>query len=150
MQQVTTLNTHFEQEAQAIAKSGEAFQKPLDQDQLHFVGKNEKSAGTQSLGDRMQKFKDVVAEEKKKINNLAKQWAEINQSIIELALEVVGPEGIGDLSRHMNGELPDYVIPEDKPFEEEIQSKINHFKSEITKANEAMIFQMETYEEVQF
>ena len=148
MQQVTTLNTHFEKEAQGIAKSGEEISKPLDEELLHFIGKDGKSAGIQSLGDRMKKFKDIVAEEKKKINSLAKQLTEINQSIIELAMEVVGPEGIGDLSRHMAGELPNYAIPQDKSVEEEVQIKTNHFMSQITKVNDVMILQTETYEEV--
>ena len=148
MQQVTTVNSHFEKEAQAITKSSEGIRKPLDQDQLHFIGKDGKPAGTQSLGDRMKEFKDVVAEEKKKIDDLAKQWAEINQSIIGLALEVVGPEGISNLLSHLNGELPDYAIPQDKSFEDEVQSTTNRFKSEIKKANDIMILQTETYEEV--
>lgn len=148
VQQVNTSNTHFEQETQTINKSSEGVRKPLEQDQLRFVGKDGKSAGTQRLGDRMKKFKDVVAAEKKKINDLAKQWAEINQSMTRLALEVVGPEGIDDLISHLNGELPGYAIPQDNSFEEEVQSKTNRFKSEITKANETMILQTETYEEV--
>lgn len=150
MQQVTALDTQFEKEAQAIAKSGEGLSKPLDQELLHFIGKDGKSAGTHSLGDRMRKFKDVVAEEKKKINDLAKQLTEIDQSIIKLATEVVGPEGIGDLLRHMAGELPDYAISQDKSFEEEVQNKTNHLMSDITKANDTMILQMETCEEVRF
>ena len=148
MQQVTALNTHFEKEAQAIAKSGEELRKPLDQEQLHFIGKDGKAAGVQSLGDRMKIFKDIVTEEKKKINDLAKQWTDINRSIIELATEVVGSEGIGDLSKHMNGELPDYAIPVDKTFEEEVENKTNQFTSEITRVNDTMILQMETHEEV--
>lgn len=148
MQQVTTLNTHFEKEAQAIAKSGEEVRKPLDQEQLQFISKDGKAAGVQSLGDRMKIFKDIVTEEKKKINDLTKQWTDINQSILELAAEVVGPEGICDLSKHMNGELPDYAIPPDKTFEEEVENKTNQFTSEITKVNDTMILQIETYEEV--
>lgn len=148
MQQVTTLNTHFEKEAQAIAKSGKDVRKPFDQEQLHFIGKQGKSAGAQSLGDRMKKFKDVVSQEKKKVDDLAKQWTGINQSIIELAMEVIGPEGIGDLSRHMDGEFPDYAVPRDKTFEEEVQNKTNHFMSEIAKVNDTMLLQTETIEEV--
>lgn len=148
MQQVTTSNSHFDQQLQTIIKSSERSRKPLDQDQLHFTSKDGKSAGTQSLGDRMRKFKDVVAAEKKKIDDLGKQWGEINQNITELALEVVGPEGIADLLSHVRGELPGYAVPQDKAFDEEVQGQTKHFQSEITKANETMILQTETCEEV--
>lgn len=150
VQQVNTLNTGFEKEAQAIAKSGEEARKPLDEEQLYFIGKDGKSSDAQILDDLMKKFKDVVAEEKTKMNDLEKKWTDINRSIIELAMEVVGPEGIGDLSKHINGELPDYTIPQDKTFEDEVQTKINHFTSEITKVNDTMILQTEIYEEVSF
>lgn len=96
----------------------------------------------------MKKFRDFVAVEKKKINDLGKEWAEINQSIMSLALEMVGPEGFGDLSSHLNGELPDYAVPRDKAFEEEAERKVDGFKSEIANVNDTMIHQMETYEEV--
>lgn len=96
----------------------------------------------------MRKFKDVVAAEKQKIDELGKKWAEINQSIAELALEVVGPEGIADLLSHVHGGLPGYTIPQDKAFDEEVQGITKCFKSEITKATETMILQTETCEEV--
>lgn len=148
VQQVVALNTHFEKEAQAIAKSGEVVRKPLEQDQLHFLGKDGKSAGTQALGDRMKIFKDIVEAEKRTIRDLAKQWAEIDQNFIGLALEVLGPEEIGNLQRYCNRELSDYTIPRDKSFEEEVQSKIDQLKSEITKVNDTMMLLAETHEDV--
>jgi hypothetical protein len=148
--QLDTSNNHFEHKVQIVGKSSEGFQKPLDQDQLHFVFKDGKSAGAQSLGDRMKKFKDFVAAEKVKVNDLGRQWTEINQSIAELSLDFVGSEEIGDLLNHLSGGLPHYAVPPDQSFEKEMQDEKNRFHSEITKANNAAILEMETCDEVGF
>ncbi len=131
-----------------INKSSERLRKPLDQDHLQFITKDGESPGTQSLGDRMRKFKDVVSSEKGKVNDLGRQWAEVNQSIIDLAVEVAGPEGTGDLLRHLSGQFPQYAIPPDKSFEEEVESKNDRFKNELTRINNTLMIQMEACEEV--
>jgi hypothetical protein len=148
VQQVTAGNNQFEEMVKMINKSSEGFRKPLDQDHLHFITKDGELAGTQSLGDRMRKFKDVVSVEKEKVNDLGRQWAEVNQSITDLALEVAGPEGTGDLLRHLSGRLPQYAVPPDKSFEEEVGIKNDHFKNELTRMNNTMMIQMEACEEV--
>lgn len=146
-QQVTALNDHFGQNVQTIAKSSEGARKPLDQDQLHFVSKNGEMAGTHSIDDRMQRFKEIITTEKKKIDDLERQWADINQSIAQFAHEVLGPEGVGDGLSPMS-ELLDYAVPAHKKFEEEVQSEKTRFSSKIMKANDTMILQTEACEKV--
>lgn len=89
-----------------------------------------------------------MATEKAKVDDLGRQWTEINRSIAGLALELVGPEEIDDLLHHLSGGLPHCAIQQDKSFEEEVQDKMNRFQSEMTKVNNAAILDMEACEEV--
>ena len=147
VQLVATSNDHFKERVRAIARSSEGPQKLHLEDQLR-ISKDGKSAGAYTLNDRMENLRKIVTAEKKRIDNLGRQWVNIHQSITGLALEVVGPEGLGDLLCHVRGELPGYAVPTDKSFEEEVQRDEKRLRDEITKANDSFIVQAETCDQV--
>jgi len=66
--------------------------KPLAQEILQFQGPDGKPTGTATLGDRMRTFKKRITKEEKELETLWKEWADIQQLIINLGVEMLGAE----------------------------------------------------------
>lgn len=133
---------------EAIKTRNEGFQAPLSRETLAFASEDGKLIYTTTLADRMQKFKEVVAAEEEKLEILGKQWAEVQQSITELALEVLGPNGLERLQKLHSQEVPDSVDTEQAAFAEEIRCKGKRWEKEAAHLNEHFLEQIKASEEV--
>lgn len=109
--------------------------KPLGQDKLQFKSNDGKLKSTQTLGDRLKKFKDLVAAEEKHLEALWKEWTEVHRSMTNLALEMLGP-------------TPDFVGPRRKAAAEEVEKERKKWEDEIAKMSEASLTSMMAGEEV--
>ena len=66
--------------------------KPFGEDELQFTSEDGKTAGTMTIHERMAQFKSIIAEEEKNIRGLENEWCEVNDSIVVLAREALGPD----------------------------------------------------------
>ena len=125
-------------------------QKSLGQDELEFVSNDGKLTGRQPLGDRIERFKQIIAEEEKTIEMLGKQWDEVNQQILSLASEVVGPNGtVNLLQGSLDGALG-FISPQQNGITEELEKEKHHWETEMARVNKEALENLKASEEVWF
>lgn len=122
--------------------------KPLGQDKLHFKSNDGKLKSTQTLGDRMRQFKNLVAAEENQLEALWKEWTEVHQSITDLAQEMLGSTRLEDVLKQPTGKLPDFVGPRRKAAAEVFEKERKDWEDEIAKMSEASMASMMAGEEV--
>lgn len=122
--------------------------KPLGQDKLHFKSNDGKVKSTQTLGDRMRQFKNLVAAEEKQLEALWKEWAEVHQNITDLALEMLGSTRLEDVLNQPTSKLSDFVGPRQKAAAEVVEKERKEWEDEIAKMSEASVASMMAGEEV--
>lgn len=121
---------------------------PLSQDELHFKSNDGKLAGTQNLGDRMRQFKNLVAQEEKRLEALWEQWIDVQQNMENLALEALGPKGVESIAHQSTSKLPEYEGSFHKSIAEEIEKERKGWEDKIAKMSKASIAKMRADEEV--
>lgn len=127
--------------------SKEEMFKPLGQDKLQFKSNDGKLKSTQTLGDRLKKFKNLVAAEEKQLEALWKEWTDVHRSMTNLALEMLGPTRLEDAIKNPTGKLPDFVGPRGKAAAEEVEKERKKWEDEIAKMSEASLTSMMAGEE---
>ena len=70
----------------------------MDQELLQFKDAAGKPNGFTTLGKRMEKFKSTIQNEEKEIKALWKEWTEVQQMIKGLSVQVLGAEGLKNLT----------------------------------------------------
>ncbi|MCJ1403460.1 hypothetical protein MMC11_006683 [Xylographa trunciseda] len=95
-------SANFIEEATAIR---DELMKPLAQEILQFRGPDGKPTGTATLGDRMRTFKKRIAKEEKELETLWKEWAAIQNLIIDVGVEMLGFEAFGAIGAQPLGLL---------------------------------------------
>ncbi|MCJ1379072.1 hypothetical protein MMC17_002172 [Xylographa soralifera] len=95
-------SANFIEEAKAVRDD---LTKPLAQETLQFRGPDGKPTGTASLGDRMRTFKKRIAKEEKELVTLWKDWAEVQQLIMAIGVELLGFEAATALGARPSGKL---------------------------------------------
>lgn len=122
--------------------------KPLAQDKLHFKSNDGKFRSTQTLGDRMRQFENLVAAEEKQLEALWKEWTEVHQSITDLALEMLGSTRLEDALKGSTGKLPEFIGPRRKAVVEEVEKERKKWEGEIGKMGKTSVASMIASEEV--
>lgn len=134
--------------------------KPFEEDELQFTSEDGKTVGTMTIHDRMVQFKSIVAEEEKNIRGLENEWSEVNNSIVELAREALGPDVcLDDLLRKAQDEDPATNASGKKLMEmlesshlkavkEELEQERRMWEEEIEKISQASMAKMEACEKV--
>lgn len=132
--------------------------KPFGEDELQL--EDSKTAGTMTIHERMAKFKSIVAEEEENIRGLEKEWSEVNESIVGLAREALGPDvSLEDLLRKAQDENAATTTSGKKVIEliesthlkavkEELEQERKIWEEEIEKISQASIAKMEACEKV--
>ncbi|MCJ1470282.1 hypothetical protein MMC07_008927 [Pseudocyphellaria aurata] len=146
-QRLASSSGSFNETLQVFRGRKEEMFKPLGQDKLHFKSNDGKFKSTQTLGDRMRQFKNLVAAEEKQLEALWKEWAEVNQSIADLALEMPGSTRLEDVLNQSTGKLPDIVGPRRKATTEIVEQERKEWEDEITKMSKASVASMMAGEE---
>lgn len=96
----------------------------------------------------MRQFKNLVAAEEKHMESLWKEWAEVHQSITDLALEMLGSTRLENVLNQSTGKLPDFVGPRRKAAAEIVEQEKKDWEDEITKLSKASVASMVAGEEV--
>lgn len=122
--------------------------KPLGQDKLHFKSNDGKLKSTQTLGDRMRQFKNLVTAEEKQLKALWKEWTEIHQSITSIVLETLGSSRFEDFLSQPTDKLSDFVGPHRKGTAEIVEKEREEWEDKIAKMSKASVASMMAGEEV--
>lgn len=149
-QRIASSNDLFGEKIQALKHSDEVLRRPLGQDMLCFVSKDGRPAGTQTLGVRMRKFRKIVAAEEHELEVLRQQWTEVQQSINNLASEMIGLNAWEQLLQDPLHLPPDYVLPHYKAVVDEAEKEKNRLAEKIVQVSEQAVTKMEEGEEVRF
>lgn len=108
----------------------------------------------------MAQFKSIFAEEEKNIRMLENEWSEVNDSIVELAREALGPDVcLEELLRKAEDENPATATSGEKVMEliesthlkavkEELEQERKMWEEEIEKISQASMAKMEACEKV--
>ena len=147
-QRITSSNRHFTNSLQSIKSTTDGLQRSLGKDELRFVSNDGKSASTQLLGDRMKRFQKAIATEEKGIEVLRKQWTDVQQKILDLALEVLPPEGIKCLLTAGSEDVAGYISLEQKSMLEELEISMERWEDEIATVNQRSISELKSGEAV--
>lgn len=128
---------------------------------MQFTSEDGKTAGTMTIHERMAQFKSIVAEEEKNIRGLENEWSEVNESIVGLAREALGPDvSLEDLLRKAQDENAAPTTSGKKVVEliesthlkavkEELEQERKMWEEEIEKISQASIAKMEACEKVE-
>lgn len=134
--------------------------RPFREDELQFTSEDGKTTGTMTIHERIAQFKSIVAEEEKNIRGLENEWREVNDSIVELAREALGPDVcLEDLLRKVQDENPGTTTSGKKVMEliesthlkavkEELEQERKIWEAEIEKISQASTAKMEACEKV--
>ncbi|MCJ1243445.1 Nuclear envelope morphology protein 1 [Trapelia coarctata] len=75
--------------------------RPLAEEKLQFTGKDGKPSGMVLLGDRMKRFKKVIMKEEKELAALWKEWAEVQELIAGVGVELLGSHAMEVLGQQL-------------------------------------------------
>ena len=81
-----------------LSESAKALAFPIAEEQVMstFNRNGEQVTETVIMGQRIAEFRESIEKEKQKLEDLWKQWEDLQYEYIELALDVFGPEAFGD------------------------------------------------------
>lgn len=146
---IRTTNAHSSTQLASLLSIQSSLHVPIDEEKLAFKSHDGKSAGTVILGDRMQKFRQVVAVEEKEIEMLGQQWEAVQKEIRALALQVLDQKGLEELLKGgVEGELGNWVSREQKERAEAIEKERKRFEEEIGRLSEKSVSKMRAGEKV--
>lgn len=148
MQQLASSSGAFNKILQVMRACKDEMFQTVGQDKLYFKSNDGKLKSTQTLGDRMQQFKNLVAAEETHLEALWKEWTEVNQSITNLALEMLSSTQLGDVLSQPAGKLPEFVGPRQKAAAEIVEKKRKEWEDKIAKLSETSVASMMAGEEV--
>lgn len=158
--QATALSTAFNATRASMQMYGARICKPFGEDELQFTSEDGKTVGTMTIHERMAQFKSIFAEEEKNIRVLENEWSEVNDSIVELAREALGPDVcLEDLLRKAQDENPATATSGEKVMEliesthlkavkEELEQERKMWEEEIEKISQASMAKMEACDKV--
>lgn len=128
--------------------------KPFGEDELQFTSEDGKTTGTMTIHERMAQFKSIVVEEEKNIRGLENEWNEVNDSIVELAREALGPDVCLDDYLRREAQDPGKKLMEMiesthlKAVKEELEQERKMWEEKIEKISQATMAKMEACEKV--
>lgn len=147
-QQLASSSGAFNKTLQVMRACNDEMFKPVGQDELHFKSNDGKLKSTQTLGDRMRQFKNLVAAEETHLEALWKEWTEVNQSITNLALEMLSSTQLEDVLNQPTGKLPEFVGPRQKAAAEMVEKERKEWEDKIAKLSKTSVASMMAGEEV--
>ncbi|MCJ1389226.1 hypothetical protein MMC18_002082 [Xylographa bjoerkii] len=139
-------SANFIEEAKAVK---DELTKPLAQETLQFRGPDGKPTGTATLGDRMRTLKKRIAKEEQELDTLWKEWADVQQLIIGVGVEMLGFDAVAALGAQPSGTLkggPSSV--ESIKIAEEIKTEKEKLSEEIESLSAGLIKKMYASEKV--
>ena len=135
---------------QEATVTNEELLRPLAKEQLQFKSHDGKPSGVASLGDRMKRFKKTVAFHEKEHTALWKEWTEVQQEILELGKEVLGPKGLEALLTHGVDEPEGYRGEAQVKMEDEVNAERARLAEEVEKMSKGFIEKMRADEKVRY
>lgn len=154
------LSTTFNATRASMQTYGARICKPFGEDELQFTSEDGKTAGTMTIHERMAQFKSIVAEEEKNIRELENELSEVNDNIVELVREALGPDVcLDDLLRKAQDADPATTASGKKLMEmiesthlkavkEELEQERKMWEEKIEKISQASMAKMEACEKV--
>ena len=139
-------SANFIEEAKAFRDD---LTKPLAQETLQFRGPDGKPTGTASLGERMKTFKKRVVKEEKELEILWKEWAEVQQLIMTIGVDMLGSDTIEALAAQSSGKLGYGPASKQTPeIANEITTEKEKLSQEISSWGAGLIERMHASEKV--
>ena len=136
----------------SLIKAATAFKeeklRPLGDEQLQFLTADGAAQGTASLGDRMQAFKKMVVREEKALALLGKEWADVQQEIVDFAKEVLGPNALEDFVKVSGSALGGQCGEQQKKLEQDVELDKKRLENEVEKVSQQAVQKMLAGEKV--
>jgi len=122
--------------------------RPLAMEKLQFTGKDGKPSGIVLLGDRMKRFKKVMVREEKELASLWMEWAEVQELIAGVGVELLGSQAIDALAQQSMEPMTGTDSAEWRKIAQEIEEIKEKLKREIETMSTGLIEKMSTGEKV--
>ncbi len=134
----------FNQREQDSIKLNDAIANPLNEQELEWISTDGKQSGKTMLGVRMKKFQKTIEAEEKELEHQFNEWTDVQAEIRQLALLIVGPDGLDDL---LTGKVDpsSFIDAEQREMMAEMEVEQKLFMEQIEKiGKEAMEAMMES------
>ena len=138
---------HYSQLHEDAVQFNEALALPFRNQELEWTSTDGKQSGTTVLSVRMKKFEKTIEAEEKELNLQHEDWVTIQQHLLELASEMVGPAA---LDRWMAGDLDASTFMDGaaEKVELEIAAEKKKFVAQIEKLEKESMKKMKDSEKV--
>ena len=122
--------------------------RPLAEEKLQFTGKDGKPSGIVLLGDRMKRFKKVIMREEKELASLWEEWAEVQELIARVGVELLGSQAMDALAQQSVELTTGTDRAESRKIAQGIEADKERLKQEIETMCNGLIEKMYTGEKV--
>jgi len=122
--------------------------RPLAEEKLQFTGKDGKPSGMVLLGDRMKRFKKVILKEEKELTALWKEWADVQELIAGVGVELLGSQAMDLLAQQSGESTIGTDSAESRNIAQDIEGEKENLKQEIETMSNGLIEKMYMSEKV--
>ena len=142
----TSIDRNHKEQLLAASTIDQKVFQPLQFERLQFKSNDGLSSGTVVLGDRMAKFRRIVASEEKLLEGLYSDWMDVQKEITSIATEVLGAKG---LELVLGGALKEgFVTKEQEELAEELEEVRQKFLDEVERVSAEAVEKVRLEEKV--